>query len=152
LRVCCGRAFAQLEEWQKAAESFEHATTMKAEDARVWYYLALLELQRGDRAAYRKVCSTLLRTLHSALGTCAAPGESATDRSNRAGATAAASRDNPPRRTQLTPRPSTSPQQPAKHLQLRIAVRILGSLPAPQPPTRCLPRRKRQAGADRQRL
>jgi tetratricopeptide (TPR) repeat protein len=60
LHVCRGRAYAELEDWQKAAEAFERAITLKPEDPRAWYHLALLDLQRGDCAGYRKVCSKLL--------------------------------------------------------------------------------------------
>ena len=55
-----GRVYAQLEDWQKAAAAFEHATTLKPDSPLAWYNLALAELQRGDRASYRKVCSRML--------------------------------------------------------------------------------------------
>jgi serine/threonine protein kinase/WD40 repeat protein/tetratricopeptide (TPR) repeat protein len=55
-----GFAFAQLRQWEKAAAIFEHATTLKPDDAHAWYFLALLELRRGDRAGYRKMCSGML--------------------------------------------------------------------------------------------
>jgi len=60
LRICRGSAHAQLEEWQKAAEDFEHATTLWPPNPGAGYNLALLELRRGDRAGYGKVCSNML--------------------------------------------------------------------------------------------
>ena len=60
LHICRGRVLAQLEEWQKAATAFEHATALKPDYPLAWYNLALAELQRGDRAGYRKVCSKML--------------------------------------------------------------------------------------------
>ena len=60
LHICRGNAYAQLDEWQKAGAAFEHATTLKPDYPRAWYNLAMLELQRGDRAGYRKVCSRML--------------------------------------------------------------------------------------------
>jgi tetratricopeptide (TPR) repeat protein len=60
LHLCRGRAYAELEEWQNAATAFEHATTLKPDSPVAWYNLALVELQRGDRAGYRKVCSRML--------------------------------------------------------------------------------------------
>jgi tetratricopeptide (TPR) repeat protein len=58
-----GFACAQLGQWEKAAAVFEHLTTLRAPYARAWYFLALLQLQRGDRAGYRKVCSRMLERL-----------------------------------------------------------------------------------------
>lgn len=60
LHICRGHAYAQLEDWQKAAAAFEHATTLKPDYPLAGYSLAMLELQRGDRAGYRKVCSRML--------------------------------------------------------------------------------------------
>jgi WD40 repeat protein/serine/threonine protein kinase/Flp pilus assembly protein TadD len=55
-----GFAFAQLGQPDKAAAAFEHATTLKPDYALAWYYLAVLKLQEGDRAGYRKVCAKML--------------------------------------------------------------------------------------------
>jgi WD40 repeat protein/tetratricopeptide (TPR) repeat protein len=66
---CCslGFAWAQLGQWEKAAAAFEHARTLQPGSSIVWYYLALLELQRGDRAGYRKACAGMLERFdHSA--------------------------------------------------------------------------------------
>jgi tetratricopeptide (TPR) repeat protein len=60
LHICRGSAYAELEEWQKAAEAFEHVTTTWPDFPAAWYNLALLELRRGDRAGYGKVCSNML--------------------------------------------------------------------------------------------
>src|SRR5262249_9230095 len=60
LHICLGNAYAQLEEWQKASEAFERATTSLPAYPLACYSLAMLELRRGDRAGYRKVCSTML--------------------------------------------------------------------------------------------
>src|SRR5262249_49502785 len=62
LHICRGRVHAQLEEWQKAAAAFERATTLKPDYPLAWYNLALAELQRGDRAGYREVCSRMHET------------------------------------------------------------------------------------------
>jgi tetratricopeptide (TPR) repeat protein/WD40 repeat protein len=55
-----GFAWAQLGQWEKAAAAVQHATTLKPDDPEAWYYLALLPLQRDDRAEYRKTCSRML--------------------------------------------------------------------------------------------
>jgi serine/threonine protein kinase/WD40 repeat protein len=59
-RTCQGFDCAQLGQWDKAAAAFEHATNMKPDCPVAGYYLALLELQRRDRAGYRKVCSRMI--------------------------------------------------------------------------------------------
>lgn len=59
-RISQGAACAQLGQWASAGKAFEHATTLKPDYPLAWYNLALLELQRGDRAGYRKACARML--------------------------------------------------------------------------------------------
>jgi tetratricopeptide (TPR) repeat protein len=62
-RVYCalhGYACAQVGQWEKAAAAFEHVTTLKPDDVLNWYHLALVKLQLGDRAGYRKACAGML--------------------------------------------------------------------------------------------
>jgi serine/threonine protein kinase/WD40 repeat protein/tetratricopeptide (TPR) repeat protein len=55
-----GVAWAQLGQWEKAAMAFEYTTSLKPDLPVAWYYLALVQLQRGDRAGYRRVSTTML--------------------------------------------------------------------------------------------
>jgi tetratricopeptide (TPR) repeat protein len=56
-----GYACAQVGQWEKAAAAFERVTTLTPDDVRdCWYPLALVYLQLGDRAGYRKACARML--------------------------------------------------------------------------------------------
>jgi WD40 repeat protein/tetratricopeptide (TPR) repeat protein len=72
--MCRGHGFAcaQVGQWEKALTLFRHATTLKSDSPTVWYYLAMLELQRGDRDGYRKACTEMLAR-HGASANDAAP-------------------------------------------------------------------------------
>jgi hypothetical protein len=57
-----GRAHAELGQWEKAAADFVKATEFKeANDATLWHALALVRLQLGDMAGFRKCCATMLQ-------------------------------------------------------------------------------------------
>jgi tetratricopeptide (TPR) repeat protein len=49
-----------LGQWEQAAAAFEQLTRLQADCLSAWYCLALLSLQRGDRAEYRKACARML--------------------------------------------------------------------------------------------
>ena len=55
-----GSLYAQLDRWEEAAADFEQAATLKPKSLLYSYQLALLQLQHGDRAGYRKTCSRML--------------------------------------------------------------------------------------------
>jgi tetratricopeptide (TPR) repeat protein len=52
-----GCAFAELGQWDKASADISKATDLSPGNAQSWYARALLRLQLGDRAGYRKVCA-----------------------------------------------------------------------------------------------
>jgi tetratricopeptide (TPR) repeat protein len=73
-RYCTSKGFAcaQLGQWERATATFEHTTTLQVDCPLAWYYLALVELQRGDRGRYRKVCARMLERFGQSTSTDAA--------------------------------------------------------------------------------
>jgi tetratricopeptide (TPR) repeat protein len=55
-----GSALAELKRWEEADADFLRAIELKADDRRAWSNHALLRLQAGDAAGYRKVCKEML--------------------------------------------------------------------------------------------
>jgi len=55
-----GFALAQLGEWEKAIVPIKEVCANRVDYSPAWYYLALLELRRGDVDAYSKVCSRMI--------------------------------------------------------------------------------------------
>ena len=58
--VCRARSFELRGQPANAARDYTQLIELKADSALAWYKLALFELQRGDHAGYRKVCSGML--------------------------------------------------------------------------------------------
>jgi WD40 repeat protein len=60
LRVRRGRAYAELEQWDKAAADYAHAVARQPDDPQLWCAHACLRLQGGDLEGYRAACRRLL--------------------------------------------------------------------------------------------
>jgi tetratricopeptide (TPR) repeat protein len=58
-----GLSYAELEQWEAAAEAFEKVTSAKPDSAWMWYYRAQTNLQAGNRDEYRRVCAAMLSQL-----------------------------------------------------------------------------------------
>ena len=59
-RGALGMVRAELGQWKEAAADFAKAVELQEADVRVWYWHALVRLQAGDHAAYRKICAAML--------------------------------------------------------------------------------------------
>jgi WD40 repeat protein/tetratricopeptide (TPR) repeat protein len=53
-------ALAHLDDWSRAADAYERAIQLGADDPRIWNFLSLLRLVREDAAGYRKVKDSLV--------------------------------------------------------------------------------------------
>src|SRR5204863_35529 len=57
LYTCRGRAYAELEEWQKAAEDHAVGLKLPSADQRAWFAYALLRLHLDQKETYQKACA-----------------------------------------------------------------------------------------------
>jgi tetratricopeptide (TPR) repeat protein len=67
LRYHRGRAYTELHQWDKATADFSKAIELNPTDSWSWYLRALVRLQLGDRAGYRKACAAMLAHFGSSL-------------------------------------------------------------------------------------
>jgi WD40 repeat protein/serine/threonine protein kinase/tetratricopeptide (TPR) repeat protein len=61
-----GRVQAEMGHWAEASADFAEVVRRDAEDVEAWCLYAVLRLQQGDRADYRRACETLLKQYQSA--------------------------------------------------------------------------------------
>lgn len=54
-------AYAGIGEWKDAANDFAQAADKNVADPSIWYHLALVQLQLGNREGYRKACAGVLK-------------------------------------------------------------------------------------------
>jgi eukaryotic-like serine/threonine-protein kinase len=52
--------YAELSQWKEATADFARAVELNKDDGQLWYRQALVRLQMGDAAGYRKVCADML--------------------------------------------------------------------------------------------
>jgi tetratricopeptide (TPR) repeat protein len=62
-----GNVFANLGQWDNATADFSKAIELNPNDMGSWYFRALVCLQLGDRAGYRKACAAMLAHFSSSL-------------------------------------------------------------------------------------
>jgi WD40 repeat protein/predicted Ser/Thr protein kinase len=60
-------AYAELGQWQSAAQDYTRTVVLATDNATLWHFLALTRLAHGDDAGYRKACAAMVKRFsHSA--------------------------------------------------------------------------------------